>query len=108
MRHVTGDAGDMSGNGIPEQVSERSRTFLNELLTASCGAARKAGVSVCTISLTPGGSSSEVQNAPLRSCAGTEEHPGAKEYFFEATNSENIERAFQKIGEEITRIRRAS
>ena len=101
-------AGNMLNNFIPRQLSESSRTFLNELLTASCGAARQAGVHIYTVSLTAEASSSANQNAPLRSCAGTAEHPGAADYFFEASDKQKIEDAFQKIGKEITRIQRTS
>ena len=109
MAHVTGAAVNMTTTAIPGQVSERGRTFLNELLTTSCAAARKGGIHVYTVSLTAeGASSSSDQNVTLKSCAGTAEHPGAAEYFFQVTNREKIENAFRKIGEDAARIRRAS
>lgn len=104
--HVTG-AGDARRAKIPGAVAGRARTFLDELLTASCAGARKDGIHVYTISLTSKASSDDARNnAPLRSCAGTAEDPGAPEYFFEATDKKTIEDAFWKIGENIARIRR--
>ena len=104
--HVTG-AGDARRAKIPGAVAGRARTFLDELLTASCAGARKDGIHVYTISLTSKTSSDEARNnAPLRTCAGTAEDPGAAEYFFEATDRKTIEDAFRKIGEHVARIRR--
>ena len=108
MAHLTAAAGNMLMSRIPESLSERSRTFLDELLTTSCDAARRGRIHIYAVSLTSGTSSNAHQNATLQSCAGTEESPGAEEYFFEVTNSQKIEDAFRKIGEEISRIRRVS
>ena len=108
MAHVTG-TGNAMRNVIPGAVADRGRTFLNELLTASCGAARKDGIHVYTVSLTSKDSAHQARsNAPLRSCAGTAKEPGASEHFFEATDRKTIEDAFRKIGEHVARIRRVS
>ena len=90
---------------VPDLI-RKSRDFIDGLLTASCSEARNEGIEVYTVSLADSSGNAH-QNTVLQSCAGTKDAPGASDYAFQATDTDELKAAFREIGQRVARVRRA-
>ena len=107
--HITSTEAGLLAHQIPD-LRRKSRDFLDDLLRTSCAEARREGIEVYTVSLSPDavrGVDNSHQNTVLQACAGTDAAPGAADYAFQADDADEIRAAFRDIGQRVVRIRRA-